>query len=52
VFTRNTTESVNLVVNSWGRSKLQADDLVVLTEMEHHSNWCRGSCWQNKSFST
>ena len=38
VFTRNTTESVNLVVNSWGRSKLQADDLVVLTEMEHHSN--------------
>jgi len=38
VFTRNTTESINLVVNSWGRSRLQAGDLVVLTEMEHHSN--------------
>ena len=38
VFTRNTTESINLVVNSWGRSNLQAGDMVVLTEMEHHSN--------------
>jgi len=38
IFTRNTTESINLVVNSWGRSRLQAGDLVVLTEMEHHSN--------------
>jgi len=38
VFTRNTTESINLVVNSWGRSRLQAGDLIVLTEMEHHSN--------------
>jgi cysteine desulfurase/selenocysteine lyase len=38
IFTRNTTESINLVAQAWGRSHLQAGDLVVLTEMEHHSN--------------
>ena len=38
VFTRNTTESINLVAASWGRANLQAGDLVLLTEMEHHSN--------------
>lgn len=38
VFTRNTTESINLVAFTWGRKFLQKDDLVVLTEMEHHSN--------------
>lgn len=38
VFTRNTTESINLVANTWGRSSLQRGDLVILTEMEHHSN--------------
>jgi cysteine desulfurase/selenocysteine lyase len=38
VFTRNTTESINLVAYSWGRSKLKKGDLVILTEMEHHSN--------------
>jgi cysteine desulfurase/selenocysteine lyase len=38
VFTRNTTESINLVAQSWGRTFLQEDDLVILTEMEHHSN--------------
>ena len=38
VFTRNTTESINLVANSWGHSTLQAGDMIVLTEMEHHSN--------------
>jgi cysteine desulfurase/selenocysteine lyase len=38
VFTRNTTESINLVAQSWGRKNLQRDDLVILTEMEHHSN--------------
>ncbi len=38
IFTRNTTESINLVAHAWGRSSLQAGDLVVLTEMEHHSN--------------
>jgi cysteine desulfurase/selenocysteine lyase len=38
IFTRNTTESINLVANSWGRTFLSPGDLVVLTEMEHHSN--------------
>jgi len=38
VYTRNTTESINLVAYSWGRSNLKAGDLVILTEMEHHSN--------------
>lgn len=38
IFTRNTTESINLVANSWGRSNLRPGDLIVLTEMEHHSN--------------
>lgn len=38
VFTRNTTESINLVAYSWGRSNLESGDLVILTEMEHHSN--------------
>ncbi len=38
VFTKNTTEALNLVVNSWGRKNLTAGDVVVLTEMEHHSN--------------
>lgn len=38
VFTRNTTESINLVAQSWGRANLGAGDRVLLTEMEHHSN--------------
>ena len=38
IYTRNTTEAINLVVYSWGRANLKADDVVVLTEMEHHSN--------------
>lgn len=38
VFTRNTTESINLVAYTWGRQVLQENDLILLTEMEHHSN--------------
>lgn len=38
IYTRNTTESINLVAYSWARSNLKAGDLVILTEMEHHSN--------------
>ena len=38
IFTRNTTESINLVAYSWGRSNLKTGDRVLLTEMEHHSN--------------
>ena len=38
IYTKNTTESINLVVNTWGRSELVSGDLVLLSEMEHHSN--------------
>ncbi|HEY5002535.1 MAG TPA: cysteine desulfurase [Ktedonobacteraceae bacterium] len=38
VFTRNTTESINLVAYSWGNANIHAGDLIILTEMEHHSN--------------
>lgn len=38
IYTRNTTEAINLVAFSWGRKNLKAGDVVVLTEMEHHSN--------------
>ena len=38
VFTRNTTESINLVAQTWARAEVRSGDLVVLTEMEHHSN--------------
>ncbi len=38
IFTRNTTESINLVANAWGRTFLKEGDMVLLTEMEHHSN--------------
>jgi cysteine desulfurase/selenocysteine lyase len=38
IFTRNATESINLLAYSWGRANLHNGDLVILTEMEHHSN--------------
>jgi len=38
VFTRNTTESINLVAKTWGHKELNSDDLIILTTMEHHSN--------------
>ncbi|MDP9316344.1 MAG: cysteine desulfurase [Chloroflexota bacterium] len=38
IFTRNTTESINLVANAWGRANLRPGDRILLTEMEHHSN--------------
>jgi cysteine desulfurase / selenocysteine lyase len=38
LYTRNTSESINLVAYSWGRKFLASGDLVILTEMEHHSN--------------
>lgn len=38
IFTRNTTESINLIAYSWGRTFLKSGDLILLTEMEHHSN--------------
>jgi cysteine desulfurase/selenocysteine lyase len=38
VFTRNTTESINLVAYTWARANVKSGDLIVLTELEHHSN--------------
>jgi len=38
VFTKGTTESINLVANSWGGQNLKPGDEVLITEMEHHSN--------------
>jgi cysteine desulfurase / selenocysteine lyase len=38
IFTRNATESINLVAFTWGRANLRRGDVVILTEMEHHAN--------------
>ena len=38
IFTRNTTESINLVAYSWGNVNIRAGDVLLLTEMEHHAN--------------
>jgi cysteine desulfurase/selenocysteine lyase len=38
IYTRGTTEGINLVAQTWGRANLKAGDVVVSTEMEHHSN--------------
>jgi cysteine desulfurase / selenocysteine lyase len=38
LFSKNVTESLNLAAGSWGRANLRQGDVIVLTEMEHHSN--------------
>ncbi len=38
IFTRGTTESINLVANSWGRSQLKEGDEIIISTLEHHSN--------------
>jgi cysteine desulfurase/selenocysteine lyase len=38
IFTRGTTEGINLVANTWGLKNLRPGDIILLTEMEHHSN--------------
>jgi len=38
IYTRNATESINLVAYTWARANLKSNDVVILTEMEHHSN--------------
>ena len=38
VFTRNSTESINVVAQSWARTNLRAGDEIIITEMEHHAN--------------
>jgi cysteine desulfurase/selenocysteine lyase len=39
IFTRNATEAINLVVNSWGKHHVQAGDEIVISALEHHSNF-------------
>ena len=39
IFTRGTTEAINLVAQTWGRANVQSGDRVVVTRMEHHSNF-------------
>src|SRR5262245_65113741 len=39
IFVRNATEAINLVAYAWGLWNLEAGDLVVVTELEHHSNF-------------
>jgi cysteine desulfurase/selenocysteine lyase len=38
IFTRGTTESINLVASSWGRKNISAEDEIIISAMEHHSN--------------
>src|SRR5213075_1239138 len=38
IFTRGTTEGINLVAQAWGNKNIRAGDKILLTEMEHHSN--------------
>jgi cysteine desulfurase / selenocysteine lyase len=38
IFTRGTTEAINLVAQSWGRSNVRAGDEIVITHLEHHAN--------------
>ena len=46
IYTRNTTESINLVAYSWARANLKAGDLVILTEMNITPTWFRGTCFR------
>ena len=39
IFVRNATEAINLVAYSWGLNHLKPGDLVLVTELEHHSNF-------------
>ncbi|MCP5143414.1 MAG: cysteine desulfurase [Gammaproteobacteria bacterium] len=38
IYTRGTTEAINLVAQSWGRNQLQAGDEILITALEHHAN--------------
>jgi cysteine desulfurase/selenocysteine lyase len=38
IFTRNATESINLVAYSWGQANIKAGDVIITSEMEHHAN--------------
>lgn len=49
IFTKNTTESINLVAYSWAMDNIKENDTILITEMEHHSNIIP---WQNISHKT
>ena len=51
IFTRSTTESINLVAYSWGMSNLNEDRGVLVSEMEHHSNLVPWQIVTEKTFS-
>src|SRR3984885_14726375 len=38
IFTRGTTEGINLIAYAWGAANIKSGDQILLTEMEHHSN--------------
>ncbi|HLV26443.1 MAG TPA: SufS family cysteine desulfurase [Gemmatimonadales bacterium] len=49
IFTRGTTESLNLLASAWGRANVRAGDNVVVTAMEHHANFVP---WQQLALAT
>lgn len=49
IFTRGTTESINLVASSWGRANVKAGDEIVVTAIEHHANFVP---WQQLALAT
>ena len=49
VFTRGTTEALNLVASAWGRANVQAGDEIVVTALEHHANFVP---WQQLALAT
>ena len=49
LFTRNTTESLNLVAYTWAAENIRAGDEIVITTMEHHSNIVPWQCWRRAS---
>ncbi len=49
IFTRGTTEAMNLVASSWGRASVKAGDEIVVTALEHHANFIP---WQQLALAT
>lgn len=49
IFTKNATEAINLVLNSWGRHNVEAGDEIAISAMEHHSNFVT---WQHLAAET
>ncbi len=49
LFTRGTTEAMNLIASSWGRTNVRAGDEIVITALEHHANFVP---WQQLALTT